>query len=110
MADQLQGQPDYWNTSSAAGLLPAPAHDETGHTWHHADDQLFEVVKYGPAVAMGDPDYRSTMPAFSNDLSDDDIIYVLLYIRSTWPNEQRVWQKGANEAQTGRLWWQMPSD
>ncbi len=107
--DKLQGQPD-WNTRDDSGLIPAPPHDEGGHTWHHADDQLFEMVKYGPAVAMGDPDYRSIMPAFSASLNDDEIVSILLFIRSTWPIEQREWQKGANDSQTGKRWWRVPSD
>ena len=107
--DKLQGQPN-WNTPGDTGLLPAPPHDKTGHTWHHADDQLFEIVKYGPAIAMGDPNYRSIMPAFDLSLHDDEIILILLFIRSTWPDEQREWQKGANDAQTGKEWWRKPSD
>ena len=42
--DKLQGQPN-WDVRDDNGLLPAPPHDESGHTWHHSDDQLFEVVK-----------------------------------------------------------------
>ena len=30
----LEGQPN-WRQRRADGLLPAPPHDETGHTWHH---------------------------------------------------------------------------
>ncbi len=100
----LQGQTN-WQIADEFGLLPAPPHDATGHTWHHADDQLFEIVKYGPAVAMRDPDYRSRMPAFESLLADDEILSILLYLRSTWPKIQRQWQKGANEAQTGNQWW-----
>lgn len=94
----------------AAVLPAAPPHDDSGHTWHHADDQLFEIIKFGPAVAMGDPDYRSLMPAFDTSLKDDEIVSVLLFIRSTWPNKQRACQKGANDAQSGKKWWQAPSD
>lgn len=107
--DKLQGQPD-WSTAGDNGLLPAPPHDESGHTWHHADDQLFEIVKYGPAIAMGDPDYRSIMPAFNQSLDDNEILSILLFIRSTWPLEQRKWQKNANDAQTGKSWWRDSDD
>ena len=29
------------------GYLPAPPHDESGHTWHHSDQYLFLMTKYG---------------------------------------------------------------
>ena len=44
--DNLEGQPN-WRQRLPLGNFPAPPHDETGHTWHHADQWLFEVVKYG---------------------------------------------------------------
>ena len=37
---KLQGQPD-WKVRKSDGVLPAPPHDATGHTWHHSDDLLF---------------------------------------------------------------------
>jgi len=98
--EQLQGQPN-WTERDASGLLPAPPHNETGHTWHHADDQLFEVVKYGPAVALGDSNYRSAMPAFKGVLTDSEILAVLVYIRSTWPAPLRDAQSGTNDYQSG---------
>lgn len=51
---------------------------------------------------MGDPNYRSAMPAFIDVLKDDNILAVLVYIRSTWPEELRRWQVGINDSQTGR--------
>ena len=39
----LEGQPD-WRTRDANGFLPAPPHDATGHTWHHADDLLLSLI------------------------------------------------------------------
>ena len=106
---ELQGQPN-WDTPDATGMLPAPPHDDSGHTWHHADDQLFEIVKYGATTAMGDPEYRSMMPAFKNVLPDKDINAVLVFIRSNWSEELRQWQQGANDAQTGREWWKEKDD
>lgn len=102
--DNLQGQSG-WEQPDSNGMMPAPPHDDSGHTWHHADDQLFEIVKYGPAIAMGDPQYRSAMPSFAGVLSDSEIIAVLVYIRSTWATDKRKWQRGANDAQTGNVWW-----
>ena len=42
----LEGQPN-WQKKLPLGNFPAPPHDETGHTWHHADQWLFEIIKYG---------------------------------------------------------------
>ncbi len=81
--DRLQGQPE-WQSRNAQGRLPAPPHDETGHTWHHDDQVLFEVTKYGIA-RHAPPGYQSDMPAFENRLSDDDIIAALAFIKSRWP-------------------------
>jgi len=81
--DKLQGQAN-WQIRSAEGYLPAPPHDETGHTWHHPDQMLFEFTKYGPQKFAGS-DYRSIMPAYENRLSDTEIWQVLAYIKAQWP-------------------------
>ena len=96
----LEGQPD-WRVRDARGLLPAPPHDATGHTWHHADDLLFEIVKYGPAAVIGDASYRSAMPAYADTLSDADIVAALSYIKHSWPAEQRRWQAEIDGATGG---------
>ena len=96
----LEGQPD-WRRRDANGLLPAPPHDEHGHTWHHADDLLFEIVKYGPARVIGDPTYRSAMPPYESILADEDIVAVLSWIKSRWPDEEREWQEEVNRGQIG---------
>lgn len=92
---QLEGQPN-WRQRDEQGLLPAPPHDASGHTWHHADDLLSEITKYGPSVVIGDADYRSTMPAFANILSDEDIVAVLSFIKNSWPDNERQWQEDVN--------------
>lgn len=79
----LEGQPD-WRLPDAQGLLPAPPHDETGHTWHHPDPLLFAITKYGTEAVVGGT-YRSNMQGFGEVLGDDEIIAVLAYIKSTWP-------------------------
>ncbi len=42
----LEGQPN-WRQALPNGRLPAPPHDESGHTWHHPDDVLFGITKLG---------------------------------------------------------------
>ncbi|MGV6889604.1 c-type cytochrome [Rhodophyticola sp. SM2404] len=85
----LEGQPD-WRARDADGRLPAPPHDESGHTWHHDSEALFALTKYGIAAVINNPDYPSNMPAYEGILSDDDIIAVLSYIKSTWPDDIRA--------------------
>ncbi len=84
----LEGQAN-WRTRRADGRLPAPPHDPSGHTWHHPDEQLFAMTKYGVAALAG-PGYESDMPAYEDILSDREIAAVLAYIKSTWPAEIRA--------------------
>ena len=79
----LEGQPD-WQSRNAQGRLPAPPHDEHGHTWHHEDSVLFDVTRHGLAN-VAPPGYVSDMPAFKGILSDEEIIDVLAFIKSRWP-------------------------
>lgn len=90
----LEGQPD-WRVRKPTGELPAPPHDPSGHTWHHADEQLFAIVRDGIAP-FAPPGYRTDMPAFRQVLVDSDIRAVLTYIKSTWPEEIRERQAAAN--------------
>lgn len=78
----LEGQPN-WRERRADGLLPAPPHDDTGHTWHHPDAVLFSLTKFGVQEFAG-PDYKSAMPAFEQRLPDEDILAVLSFIESSW--------------------------
>ena len=88
----LEGQPN-WQTRNADGKLPAPPHDETGHTWHHPDAQLFAITKFGLAPIAG-ADYATDMPAFEGTLTDAEIIAALAYIKSRWSEKIRVHQAG----------------
>lgn len=89
----LEGQLN-WQQPLPSGLMPAPPHDATGHTWHHSDESLFTTVKYG-GQATSPPGYRNAMPGFGNLLSDNEIWAVLAYIKSTWPVElQEAQQQG----------------
>ena len=65
---------------SAPTLPGAPSHAEDGHTWHHADRHLFQWILDGPPLAQ-------VMPAFRGTLSDDEVLAVLAYIKSKWPEE-----------------------
>src|SRR3546814_14468250 len=75
-------------------LFRSPPHDDTGHTWHHPDAVLFDLVKNGLIPGRTAPsDYQSDMPAFGSTLSDEQIIAVLAYIKSTWSSDVLRMQK-----------------
>ena len=80
---RLEGQPN-WRQPKKDGTLPAPPHDVTGHTWHHSDQMLFEVTKYGSASVAG-AGFKSAMPVYADVLADGDIWAVLAFIKSHWP-------------------------
>ena len=80
----LEGEAN-WQGRDDQGRLRAPPHDATGHTWHHDGELLFRLTKYGPGAVIGDPNYATNMPAYEEILTDDEIIAVLSYIKSTWP-------------------------
>ena len=79
----LEGQAN-WKERLPNGRLPAPPHDASGHTWHHADAVLFSITKKGAAVVVGGG-HQSDMPPFEGVMSDEDIWAVLAYIKSRWP-------------------------
>ena len=83
---KLEGAPD-WRKPLANGRMPAPPHDDNGHTWHHPDEVLFGITKNGIA-AYAPPGYQSDMPAFAGKLSDDQIWAVLAYIKSHWHSRE----------------------
>jgi mono/diheme cytochrome c family protein len=80
---KLEGQPN-WQRRLPNGKMPAPPHDESGHTWHHPDEVLFGITKHGMVPPYAPPGYQSDMPAFGSILSDDQIRAVLAYIESNW--------------------------
>jgi len=81
--ENLAGQAN-WRQRDGKGYMPAPPHNKNGHTWHHSDNSLFMMTKYGIEKIIGKK-YPNNMPAYENMLSDDEIIAVLSYIKSTWP-------------------------
>lgn len=91
---ELEGQPD-WRRPGSDGKMPAPPHDATGHTWHHSDDVLFNLTKFGLQAYVSES-YQSDMPAFADVLSDDEMWAVINYIKSTWPEEIRRSQASRN--------------
>ena len=95
---KLEGQPN-WQAPNSDGILPAPPHDATGHTWHHDNELLFEYTKLGgkgALAARGITDFNSGMPAFDGVVSDEDIWDILAFIKSTWPEREQDAQASRN--------------
>ncbi len=90
---RLEGQPD-WQKAGADGVLPAPPHDETGHTWHHDDAMLTDYIRRGGQAVLDDMGVAMTsgMPGFDAVLSDGDIAAILAFIKSQWPSRIRAIQ------------------
>jgi len=95
----LQGQPLWQLIDDYAGRR-APAHDETGHTWQHPDEDIFDMTKYG-RFASAPPRHRSYMPAFRDVLSDHDILAAIAFIKARWPLGLRVAQAMLNPGHAG---------
>lgn len=74
----------------------APPHDASGHTWEHPDFALFQLTKSGEVTALCKEIGASDMPQFDKALSDEQILDVLSYIKSTWPADIRVKQDAVN--------------
>ena len=92
---KLEGQAN-WRERLPNGRLPAPPHDKTGHTWHHNDKLLFKITKFGTKALAGG-DYETDMQGYKDVLSDDEIISVLSYIKSTWPEQIKKRHDRMNE-------------
>ena len=81
----LSGDPN-WMTPDENGVYPPPPHDATGHTWHHDDGLLLEIIRDG---LQGFP---SGMPTFAGILTDDEILSILEFLKSEWGDEERTFQ------------------
>lgn len=94
-----EGQrPDAPLRKDDTGRFPAPPHDDTGHTWHHDDDLLIEIIKQG---GMGNPEDFYPMPAFGDTLTDREIETVLAFIKTLWTDDQRAAQQTRTDAARG---------
>ena len=66
--------------------LPTPTLVGSAHAWHHSIPQLARSIKEG-GIKLG-----GVMPAFGDKLSDQDVLAVIAYFQSKWPDEvYKVW-------------------
>ncbi len=80
------------------GYNLVPAHDETGYTWQHPDQLLFEVTKYG----IRSPLNLYRMTPFGSQLSDDEIFGTIDYMKTFWTDEQREYQQQLTDSYAER--------
>ena len=76
-----------WKQRLPDGSLPPPPHDSSGHTWHHADELLISITQNG-----GDPAENSKMIPFKDQLSREEVVAILEFIKSKWGREEREYQ------------------
>jgi mono/diheme cytochrome c family protein len=95
----LQGQP-LWQLDDKFAGNRAPAHDATGHTWQHADEDLYQKTKYGRfAAQLAAP--APSMPSYAAILDDHQILAALAFIKSRWPLGLRAAQAMLNPGFAG---------
>lgn len=76
-----EGQVENWQVRDKNGKLPAPPLNGTAHTWHHPTRVLFRIIRDGTGALGGN------MPAWGDTLNSDEILTVILWITSLWPDE-----------------------
>ena len=81
----LAGVPQ-WKIRDDKGNLQAPPLNGQGHAWHHHDEMLFKIIKYGTESFV--ENYEGDMKAYKDKLSDAEIIAVLAYLKSYWPKDK----------------------
>ena len=81
-----------WKGVDEDGHRKAPPLNGTGHTWHHDDATLHNIIKHGLAKLV--KNYDGKMPGFEDNLKDKDIDSVLSYMKSFWPDD--VYQQQIN--------------
>ena len=79
------------NAEGNANELAAPALDETGHAWHHPDQQIYDWIVNGK-LGMG-----SQMPALGEELSDEEVFAVIDYLHTLWTPQQLADQQSITE-------------
>lgn len=81
-----EGQPG-WQRPDADGVYPAPPHTGEGHTWHHPDDVLLDIIAHGGSMP------NSAMPGFADHLTEEEMRLVLAYLKTFWGPEEVEFQR-----------------
>lgn len=76
-----RGPDEDWWVRDANGNYPPPPLNGTAHTWHHTAKALFKTIKNG-TISLG-----GNMPGWEDKLTDDEILLIINWITSLWPDE-----------------------
>lgn len=68
------------------GSFKPPPHTNEGHTWHHSDQLLLELIANGSSFP------QTRMPAFGEQLTDEEISAIITYMKTWWGPEERAFQ------------------
>jgi mono/diheme cytochrome c family protein len=87
-----------WRQRDANGLLPPPPLNGSAHAWHHPLTVLYRQIAEGSAPGVGN------MPAFRGNLSRGEILAIIAYFQSLWPDDIYVaWQRIDAASKRGEL-------
>jgi len=73
------------NCKDKDGHNLSPPLNGSGHTWHHSDELLHNIIKHGFVNLV--KNYKGKMVGFGDKMSDKQIDSVLSYIKSHWEDE-----------------------
>ena len=79
-----------WKSLDKDGHKKAPPLNGTGHTWHHSDEILHKIIKYGLAKLV--KNYEGKMYGYGDKIDDQGIDNILSYIKSYWNEENYKYQ------------------
>ena len=79
--DNAEGTVENWHQRDADGKLPPPPLNGTAHTWHHPVGGLVHTIKNG-TIGIG-----GSMPAWEGTLTDDQILSIIMWLTTLWPDE-----------------------
>lgn len=82
---KLEGAKNWQTEKDPDGQNLAPPLNGTGHTWHHSDALLFNIIKYG--IGKFVKDYKGKMMGVGDNLTNDEIDDILVYIKSYWKKD-----------------------
>ena len=74
-----------WKGLDEDGHRKAPPLNGAGHTWHHDDATLHNIIKYGLAKIV--KNYDGKMIGFGDKINNKQVDSVLSYIKSHWEDE-----------------------
>ena len=81
------GNPN-WRQPDANGLIRPPPLNGTAHAWHHPLRVLYEQIMRGSAPGVGN------MPAFKDVLTRGEVLAIIAYFQSLWPDQiYQAWQR-----------------